>query len=468
MTASPSAVAALPALILREYDIRGEVPNHLSVPVVRAIGRAFGSVVARRGGRHVAVGRDGRLSSPDLQAALADGLADCGLDVSVISLGPTPMLYYADVALQTDAAIMVTGSHNPAHYNGLKLVLGHRPFFSADIKQLGRIVAESDFATAPRGRITEDPVQERYCEALLQQAPQGRALDVVWDCGNGATGHVVNWLAGRLPGKHTVLYGDIDGRFPNHHPDPTEPNNLEALIRTVRLQGAECGIAFDGDGDRIGVVDGSGRILWGDQLLLLFAEDLLRDRPGATVIADVKASRNLFDGVTAAGGRAEMHRTGHSLIKTRMKETGALLAGEMSGHLFFADRWYGFDDAIYAAIRLLGIMSAQPRGWLTERIDALPKVHSTPEIRIPCPDDTKFAIIARISQKLRTTGAAFIDIDGIRATVSNDSGEGWWLLRASNTEPALVARCEAASAVALAHLIHELRTTLTSVGLDLP
>ncbi len=453
---------AIPSEILRSYDIRGVVPRQLSPAVVRQLGRAFGTRVVRDGGRRVSVGRDGRLSSPELEAALVEGLAACGLAVERIGLGPTPMLYFADAVNGTDGAVMLTGSHNPPDHNGMKIVLGGKPFYGDDIQDLHRIVSTGDYVPEAQGTVRDVAVLEAYLDRLLGELAQMRPLSVVWDCGNGAAGEVVQRLTARLPGRHTVLFGEIDGRFPNHHPDPTEPHNLVDLQAAVAAQQADIGIAFDGDGDRIGVVDAGNRIIWGDQMLLLFAREILAQQPGAPIIADVKASQVLFDGVAAAGGQPVMYRTGHSLIKAKMKQIGAPLAGEMSGHIFFADRWYGFDDALYAAARILRLVSDGAPGWLAAQIDALPRVWNTPELRIDCPDDEKFARIAALKQTLQAKGIAYNDVDGMRV----GDAAGWWLLRASNTTPILVARCEAQTEAGLTRVQQQLQHWLGTIGMS--
>src|SRR5215469_4069452 len=358
--------------ILREYDIRGVVGQTLHEADAYAIGRSFGSIVAEKGGKRVAVGCDGRLSSPALERALVNGLIASGVDVVRVGLGPTPMLYFASHTLDVAGGIMVTGSHNPPTHNGFKLVLDHKSFFGADIQRLGAIAAAGRFSVG-KGSVAEKPVLTDYVKRLAADYRGGqRALSVVWDAGNGATGEAVQLLVKGLPGRHVLLNETIDGRFPVHHPDPTEPKNLKQLQQTVLQEKADVGIAFDGDADRIGVVDGQGRILWGDQILSILARDVLAGRPGATIIADVKASQVLFDEIARLGGQPLMWRTGHSIIKTKMAETGSPLAGEMSGHIFFADTWYGFDDALYAAVRLLSFLARTPAS-LAELRDALPQ-----------------------------------------------------------------------------------------------
>jgi phosphomannomutase len=448
---------------LREYDIRGIVGKTLHVADAYAIGRVFGSIVAGRGGRTVAVGYDGRLSSPELEPELVRGLTDSGMDVLRIGRGPTPMLYFAGVTLGTDGGIMVTGSHNPPDYNGFKMVLANKPFFGKAIQDIGARAAAGDVAEGTGSARSVD-MSADYVARLLSDWDGGdRLLKVVWDNGNGAAGEVLQRLITSLPGEHTVLNAEIDGRFPAHHPDPTVAKNLVQLIDEVRARGADLGIAFDGDADRIGAVDDQGNILAGDQLLIVLARDVLRDRPGATIIADVKASQVLFDEVRAAGGEPLMWRTGHSLIKAKMAEIGSPLAGEMSGHIFFADKWYGFDDALYAGVRLLGIV-ARTQGKLSDVRRALPHVLNTPELRFDCDDLRKFDVIREVAARLTQEGANVSDIDGVRVTTP----DGWWLLRASNTQAVLVARAEATGEEGLEKLKAALAQQLQASGLEAP
>ncbi len=452
------------ATSLREYDIRGVVGRTLHSTDAYAIGRVFGSIVAGDGGRSVAVGYDGRLSSPELEAELVRGLVASGMDVVRIGRGPTPMLYYAAITQQTDGGVMVTGSHNPADYNGFKMVLANKPFFGRQIQDLGARAQAGGLARTEPGNVRNVDVMADYVARLLSDWDGGdRILNVVWDNGNGAAGEALERLVASLPGKHTVLNAKIDGHFPAHHPDPTVPKNLEQLIAEVHKQNADLGIAFDGDADRIGAVDNHGRILAGDQLLVVLARDVLRDRPGATIIADVKASQVLFDEVARAGGAPLMWRTGHSLIKAKMAELGAPLAGEMSGHVFFADKWYGFDDALYASVRLLGIV-ARMHGTLGELRDELPHVVNTPELRFACEDTRKFQVIEEVAARLKQNGATVSDIDGVRVNTS----DGWWLLRASNTQAVLVARAESQSEAGLERLKSALATQLEASGLAAP
>ncbi|MCS6877574.1 MAG: phosphomannomutase/phosphoglucomutase [Geminicoccaceae bacterium] len=448
--------------ILREYDVRGIVGETLFPEDARALGRAFATILRARGGRRLCVGRDGRLSSPELHRALVEGLCAGGVDVLDLGLGPTPMMYFAVHELDTDGGIQVTGSHNPPSHNGFKLMLGKASFFGEQIRELGRLAASGDFSEGAGG-VERVDVFDRYVARLARDYHGTRPLDVVWDAGNGAAGPAMAALAARLPGRHHCLFAEVDGRFPNHHPDPTEPHNLEALIAAVRARGAELGIAFDGDGDRIGVVDGKGRILWGDQLLMILAEDLLARQPGATIIADVKASQVLFDTIAALGGRPLMWKTGHSLIKSKMVETGAPLAGEMSGHIFYKDGFYGHDDALYVAVRLLDILGRGSR-TLAEIRDAMPRTFSTPEVRFPCPEERKFAVVADLARSLAAEGAEVDTTDGVRVC----TGDGWWLLRASNTQAVLVARAEARTPEGLERLRAELRQRLRALGIEPP
>jgi phosphomannomutase len=449
---------------LREYDIRGIVGKTLHGADAYAIGRVFGSIVREKGGRTVAVGYDGRLSSPDLEPELVRGLVDSGIEVLRIGRGPTPMLYFADATQKTDGGIMVTGSHNPPDYNGFKMVLGQKPFFGKSIQEIGARAAAGHVVEQAQGSERGIDVSADYIARLLSDWDGGdHLLKVVWDNGNGAAGEVLQRLVTSLPGEHIVLNGEIDGRFPAHHPDPTVAKNLVELIAEVRERGADIGIAFDGDADRIGAVDNQGNILAGDQLLVILARDVLKDRPGATIIADVKASQVLFDEVAAAGGTPLMWRTGHSLIKAKMAEIGSPLAGEMSGHVFFADKWYGFDDALYAAVRLLGIV-ARLGAKLSAVRDALPHVLNTPELRFDCDDLRKFGVIEEVAARLKQEGAEVSDIDGVRVTTD----DGWWLLRASNTQAVLVARVEAATEAGLEVLKAALARQLQASGLEAP
>ncbi len=448
--------------ILRTYDIRGVIGRTLSVEDARAIGRAFGTRIGRHGGRRICVGFDGRLSSPDLEAALVEGLMRAGMHVIRVGLGPTPMLYFAVKKLSADAGVMVSGSHNPPEYNGFKLTTRDGSFFGEDILALGRMVAQGAFASG-QGSREDRPMLEAYVDRLVEDFDGGRPLRVAWDAGNGSAGQAMAMMCARLPGEHILLNETIDGTFPAHHPDPTIPEYLSQLQETVKSRSCELGIAFDGDGDRIGIIDGTGRILWGDQLLVLLARDVLADNPGAQIIADVKASQALFDEIERLGGRPLMWRTGHSLIKAKMAETGALLAGEMSGHIFIADRYYGYDDALYAAVRILDHI-ARGTETLSEIRDRMPSPINTPELRFPCEDTRKFDVIDEVRGRLVSAGADMNDIDGVRVRTA----DGWWLLRASNTQDALVARCEADDHAGLERLKAALGEQVRLSGLEIP
>src|SRR5712691_3439306 len=449
--------------ILREYDIRGIVGATLFPADAKALGRLFAQVLAEAGGRRAAVGYDGRLTSPEFEAALVAGLAEGGADVVRIGRGPTPMLYYAAATLGVDGGIMVTGSHNPPDHNGFKIVLGGKPFYGEAVQKVGQMALALGPAGAARGRVEEHRVFDDYVERLARDYDGTRPLTVAWDCGNGATGEVVIDLVKRLPGRQILINETIDGTFPAHHPDPTVAENLVQLQQKVQAERCDLGIAFDGDGDRIGVVDARGRILWGDQLLIILARDVLSRRPGAPIIADVKASQVLFDGIERAGGKPVMSQTGHSLIKAKLAKTGAPLAGEMSGHIFFAERYYGFDDAVYVAVRLLDVLARADES-LADMLDNLPAVFNTPELRLPCEEARKFAVVEEVRERLRKRGAEVIDIDGVRVRTP----EGWWLLRASNTQAVIVARAEASSEAGLERLKAQLAEELAPSGLALP
>ncbi len=448
--------------ILREYDIRGIVNETLFEADAEAIGRAFGTLLKQQGHVNIAVGYDGRETSPTLKAALTKGLTETGIDVFDIGMGPTPMLYYATYALETGGGIMITGSHNPPSHNGFKMMFGGKSFYGKQIQELGALAASGEF-TSGTGKLIDKPVMAEYVARILKDFTPKRDLSVVWDCGNGSTGEALRRVVAKLPGRHMLLFDEIDGTFPNHHPDPTVEENLQDLIRSVRGVNADLGIAFDGDGDRIGVVDGQGRILWGDQLLAILSSEILKNRPGAAIIADVKASQILFDAVGKMGGEPIMWRTGHSLIKSKMQEVKAPLAGEMSGHIFYNDHYYGFDDALYVALRLLNILTATETS-LGEMRDGLPSMVNTPELRFACPDEEKFDAVVRIQENLAREGADFSDIDGVRV----NTADGWWLLRASNTQAVLVARCEASDDAGLDRLKSQLQGALQAAGIEAP
>ncbi len=452
--------------VLREYDIRGIIGETLGPDDARAIGRGFGSMLAEAGGSKVAVGYDGRVSSPLLEHALIEGLTASGMDVVRIGMGATPMLYYAEASAEdVDGGIQITGSHNPANYNGFKMVFQGRPFFGADIQELGRRGAEGEWADGS-GTVETRDVFDAYIDRMLEalggiDTAALADLKVGWDAGNGAAGPALEALAARLPGEHHLLFTEVDGNFPNHHPDPTVEENLEDLRKLVAEKSLDFGVAFDGDGDRIGAIDGDGRVIWGDQLLMVYAEDLLARRKGATIIADVKASRALFDHVAAHGGEPLMWKTGHSLIKSKMKETGSPLAGEMSGHVFFADEYFGYDDALYAGVRLIAAAARLGRS-VTELRSAMPPMVNTPEMRFQVDESRKFAAIGEIAERIAASDAVADTIDGVRVTTD----DGWWLLRASNTQDVLVARAESESQAGLDRLVAQIDEQLAASGLE--
>jgi len=452
--------------ILREYDIRGVIGKTLGAEDARAIGKGFGTLVRRAGGTRVVVGYDGRTSSPMLEEALVAGLTGTGVNVRRIGMSATPMLYYAEASAEdVQSGIQITGSHNPPDYNGFKMVFQGRPFFGADIVRLGEMAAAADWDTGV-GSTEQVDVLDAYVDRLLQGLdgidPQVLAsLKVGWDAGNGAAGPALERLAARLPGEHHLLFTEVDGHFPNHHPDPTVPENLEDLQSLVSAKSLDFGVAFDGDGDRIGAIDGQGRIIWGDQLLMIYAEELLRRTPGATIIADVKASRALFDHVTAHGGKPLMWKTGHSLIKSKMKEVSSPLAGEMSGHVFFADGYYGFDDALYAGIRLIAA-SAKLGKSVTQLRGEMPPMLNTPELRFQVDESRKFAAIEEVKARMATSPDHVDGTDGVRVT----SKDGWWLLRASNTQDVLVARAESDTQEGLDKLLAQIDAQLAASGLE--
>jgi phosphomannomutase len=443
---------------LREYDIRGIIGETLGEDDAEAVGRSFGTVLRRAGGTRVAVGRDGRLSSPGLEARLIQGLTAAGIDVVRIGIGPTPMLYFAEAELEVDGGIQITGSHNPGNYNGFKMVLQHGAFFGEQIQALGRMAQAADWEEGA-GSVSDADVMDMYVDRLVEDF-DGGAFRIGWDAGNGSGGPVVERLVKKLPGEHHLLYTEIDGNFPNHHPDPTVEANLEDLKRLVAEKGLDFGIALDGDADRIGAIDGTGRVVWGDQLLSILAAPVLEALPGSTIIADVKASQMLFDRVSELGGEPLMWKTGHSLIKSKMKETGAPLAGEMSGHIFFAHQYYGFDDGIYSGVRLIRAVS-QLGGSLTALRSAMPPLVNTPEMRFQVDETRKFAVVDEVLDRLRASGANVNDTDGARVSTQ----DGWWLLRASNTQDVLVARAEAKDQAGLDRLIAQIDEQLAASGL---
>ncbi|MDX2082411.1 MAG: phosphomannomutase/phosphoglucomutase [Rickettsiales bacterium] len=468
--------------ILRAYDIRGIYGQTLNDIDAFFVGKSFASFLHKNGKNKISVACDGRLSSPALKEQLIKGLLESGLEVTDIGLGPTPMLYFSVFELQQDAGIMVTGSHNPKDHNGFKMMLKERPFYGDDILNLAKITQNNDFVNID-GSLKNADVKEEYINRILNdcilaesesplldeidQFKPKKELRIAWDNGNGAAGDIMMRLTERIASEHILLFSEIDGTFPNHHPDPTVPKNLEALKKVVIEQQCDIGIAFDGDGDRIGVMDNKGEILWGDQLMVFYAREILQNRRGATIIADVKASDILFKEISKAGGKPLMWKTGHSLVKAKMKETKAPLAGEMSGHIFFADKYYGFDDALYAAIRIINIVAAAKEPLSIMR-KSMPQTFSTPEIRIDCAEERKFKIVEELKNNLQKNNIAFNDVDGIRVTQKTAQGSGWWLIRASNTQSVLVARAESTSKKDLTELKNNLKKYLEFCQVKIP
>lgn len=452
--------------VLREYDIRGIIGETLGTADAYAIGRGFATLLREADGSKVAVGYDGRVSSPELEEAVIAGLNASGVDAVRVGMGPTPMLYYAEASMpDVQGGIQITGSHNPANYNGFKMVFLGRPFFGEDIQQLGRLAAAGAWADGEGGHERRE-ILGAYVDRLvegLRGISQDRlaALRIGWDAGNGAAGPALELLTQKLPGEHHLLFTQVDGTFPNHHPDPTEEKNLEDLRALVAAKNLDFGVAFDGDGDRIGAIDGEGRVIWGDQLLMIYAEDLLKMVPKATIIADVKASRALFDHVSRHGGQPLMWKTGHSLIKSKMKETGSPLAGEMSGHVFFAHDYYGYDDALYAAVRLIAA-SARLGKSVTELRGEMPNLINTPEMRFQVDESRKFAVVDEVKARLAEAGADVNGTDGVRV----NTPDGWWLLRASNTQDVLVARAESEDEAGLERLMAQIDAQLAASGLQ--
>jgi phosphomannomutase/phosphoglucomutase len=424
--------------IFREYDIRGIAETELRSADVADLGRAIGTYLRRHAGTQINLGRDCRLSSTRLRDALVEGLTAAGCHVTDLGVIPTPLLYFSVFHLKAEGGVMITGSHNPPEYNGFKVMAGTTTIYGHQIQAVREIYEDRDFLTG-EGSVRDYDIVTPYVEDVASRITLRRRVQVVFDAGNGTAGPVMHRLMERLGCEAVELFFEMDGNFPNHHPDPTIEKNLEALIRAVAEHGAELGIAFDGDADRIGAVDEKGNIVWGDQLMLIFAREILTRKPGATFIGEVKCSQVLYDELRRLGGNPIMWRTGHSLIKAKMKETKAELAGEMSGHIFFADRYYGFDDALYAACRLLEIVAASGKP-LSAQLEGLPRMVSTPEIRVDCPDEIKFEVVERVAEHFKRTHPV-VDVDGVRVLFD----QGWGLVRASNTQPVLVLRFEAAN-----------------------
>ena len=439
--------------IFREYDIRGVAETELASADVADLGRALGTYMQRHGGKRVNLGRDCRLSSPRLHDALLSGLLAVGCEVTNIGVVPTPLLYFSAVHLEADGAIMITGSHNPSEFNGFKSVCGSNSLHGETIQEIRRMIDARDFATG-HGTVRSLDIIPAYLDELTPQFAFERRIKVVCDAGNGTAGPVFHQLLKRLNVDVTELFYEMDGHFPHHHPDPTVPANLKHLQETVLAQKADLGIAFDGDSDRIGAVDENGEVIYGDMLLLIYGREILTRKPGATFIGEVKCSQLMYDELKRLGGNPIMYKTGHSLIKGKMKQEHAELAGEMSGHMFFADRYFGFDDALYAACRLIEIVAKSGKP-LSAQMAGFPKLVSTPEIRVECSDESKFALVAKVAEAFRKTHQT-IDVDGVRVLFE----QGWGLLRASNTQPVLVMRFEASSAAALASYQQQMEAAL--------
>jgi phosphomannomutase / phosphoglucomutase len=445
--------------VFREYDIRGVVEEDFDDEFVIDLGRAYATMLRRAGKRTITIGRDCRLSSDRLFHLLLEGLLPGGIDAVDIGVVPTPLLYFSVLQWNMEGGVMITGSHNAAEYNGFKLGIGPSTIFGDDIQEVRRIIERREFTEGvDHGKVTARPILADYCDFIRSNFKFSRSFKIAVDGGNGCGGAVAAPLMRELGLDTVELFIDMDGRFPNHHPDPTVEANMQALIAAVGSSGAVAGIAYDGDADRIGAVDETGKIVWGDELMVLFSRAILQERPGATIIGDVKCSKRMYDDIKRHGGRPIMWKTGHSLIKSKLKEEHAALAGEMSGHMFFADRYRGFDDAIYASFRLLEIIDRAGKG-IRELLSDLPATCATPEIRVDCPDEEKFRVVARLADYFRQHYDV-TEIDGVRVNFDN----GWGLVRASNTQPALVLRFEAANEGALAEIRNLFESKLKELG----
>jgi len=459
-------MAEIPEYVFREYDIRGLVSTELTPDFARQLGAGFGTWLQRRLGpapRRIALGRDVRLSSPVLHDAFVEGLLPTGTGVVDLGVVATPVVYFAAHRLPVDGLAMITGSHNPPEFNGFKVGAGHATIYGDEIRRLGELVKSGDFLRAAvPGTVEKHDILPEYRAHLVANIRPGRRLRVVVDAGNGCGGFIAVPLLCDLGFEVLDQYCEPDGRFPHHHPDPTVPRNLEPLIHRVLQEKADVGIAYDGDADRIGAVDEKGRVLWGDQLMLLFAREILREKPGSTFVAEVKCSMTLFDGIERAGGRAVMWKAGHSLIKAKMAEVGAELAGEMSGHMFFKHRYYGFDDAVYATCRLLELLS-HASAPLSALLADVPQTFSSPEIRRDFPEHLKFAAVSRVRDVLKGRGLRTVDVDGVRV----EFPDGWGLVRASNTQPILVLRFEATTDLRLREIRRLVEDALGEVAREL-
>ena len=459
---------------LRAYDIRGGIGEILEIEDAYYIGRAFATKVIQKTGKEnptLALGFDGRVTSEEIQELAQRGMVDAGAKVINVGLGPSPMLYFAVRSMNLDGGVMVTGSHNPSHHNGFKMMYSKDPLFGEEIQHLGSISENGGFANNPNGSSESKEIKEDYINEILKSleclnTKEGKEffskMKICWDPGNGAAGEITKMMIGKLPNDNFIINEVIDGTFPAHHPDPTVAENLEQLIDFVKDKDANLGIAFDGDGDRIGAVDGRGRIIWGDQMMTIYAEDILDEIPDAQIIADVKASQTFFDRVKELGGKPIMWKTGHSYIKNKLAETGAPLAGEMSGHIFFADKYYGYDDAVYAALRLINyfcIRQLKP----SEVVNNLPESYASSEYRIPVPEVDKERIVAEVKERIIQEGADVSEIDGMR--VNEPEFKGWWLLRSSNTQSVITIRAESQEQDLLEKILDKLRSLLKKYGI---
>lgn len=449
----------VPGRIFRQYDIRGVWGEDITEEIAHEIGRSYGSFAIKNGVSKVVVGHDSRISSPILCEALTEGLLSTGCDVVGIGETITPILYFARVHYGIEGGVMVTASHNPPQYNGFKLCWGYGTLFGDGIQRIREIIEKEEFERG-RGELRGRDANSDYSDFIVSHIKLGpRKLKVVVDAGNGAAGPIVPPILRRLGCDVVELYCEPDGRFPNHHPDPVKIENLEDLILKVKETGADLGLGLDGDGDRLGVVDERGEVIWGDYLLILFAREILRKHPGARVIVEVKCSKATMEEIERSGGLPVLSRTGHSYIKEAMRREKAILAGEMSGHFFFADEYFGYDDAVYAACRLLRILSNSKRS-LSELLSDVPRYPSTPEVRVPCPDEMKFDVVNKLTEEFKR-GYEVIDIDGARVLFK----DGWGLIRASNTEPALILRAEAESVETLKRIKREMEEKLRKFGI---
>jgi phosphomannomutase/phosphoglucomutase len=446
-------------LIFREYDIRGVVDRDFQKETVLALGRGIGTLMKRQGASKITLGRDGRLSSERIAQELAEGLASCGLEITDTGLCPTPVHYFSIVHLKKDGGVMITGSHNPPEFNGIKITMGRESIFGKDIQKIRKLIEDEDFEKSSSPAVSSYNILGSYVEYVVKNLSLPRGVHLGMDSGNGTAGLVAPAIFRELGCEVHDLYSNVDGHFPNHHPDPTIEANLADLKKLVAEQSLELGVAYDGDADRLGAIDNTGRVLWGDQLMILFSRAILKKNPGAAIIADVKSSDNLFADVKAKGGRPIMWKTGHALIKRKLWEEGALFAGEMSGHLFFADRYFGYDDGIYASGRLVELV-AELGHSVEEELADVPKTFSTPEIRVDCPDERKFEVVRKTRDAFRKMRLPIFDLDGVRVTFPG----GWGLVRASNTQPVLVLRFEADSPERLAHIRGEVQKVLADAA----